>query len=85
MKAFEIGNEPDMYTTHSDFQNLDGTPIYIRPQGFDWTMYLQEFASYASAISPYLPSGAVLAGPGASTSPFLLNPAQLRQVAPVLD
>jgi hypothetical protein len=79
--AFEIGNEPDLYTSQPWYWESGGrplpwyagrgTPVFARPAGYGPAQFLAEFARVARA----LPAGIPLAGPD------LADPAWLDAVA----
>jgi hypothetical protein len=60
--ALEIGNEPDLY-------HLNG----LRPSTYTFEDYLNDFNTWASYISPQLPSGTKLAGPAWASMAMLPN------------
>jgi hypothetical protein len=70
--AFEVGNEPDVYTRHPYGKDAAGNSTYVRPQGYTFANYLGEFGTFARAVHAALPS-APLAGPSTCCDPQFLN------------
>lgn len=64
--AFEIGNEPEQYSTLAWYHTSNGTPVTARPAGYDFQTYLQEANQIRSAL-PKLP----LAGPATGSLSWL--------------
>ncbi len=58
IKAFEIGNEPELYGSFSWYKNAAGQHIPGRPASYNFTDYLHDFSNMARAL-PRVP----LAGP----------------------
>jgi hypothetical protein len=56
LKAIEIGNEPDLYTSNG-----------LRPPSFSFNGYLREFGAWQSALQQVLPSGLKFMGPSWSS------------------
>ena len=61
IEAFEIGNEPNLYSGVTAFPGLDGKPVPARPKSFGFPQYVDQFDAIAKAL-PRLP----LAGPALS-------------------
>ena len=56
--AYELGNEPELYSSFSWYRTARGTPVYGRPSSYDVSAYTRNFWSIAETF------GAVpLAGP----------------------
>ena len=64
LKAFEIGNEPNVYDIIPDYHTPSGQKITSRPRGYDYADYLPEFRATVAAL-PRLQ----LAGPALATGP----------------
>ncbi|MGD0940010.1 MAG: glycosyl hydrolase family 79 C-terminal domain-containing protein [Terracidiphilus sp.] len=62
VEAIEIGNEPDLYVTEG-----------IRPPTYTVQDYFSEFGTWNANITPVLPSGTKLMGPGWSAAGMLSN------------
>ena len=58
IEALELGNEPELYGSFSWYKNAAGQHVTGRPNGYDFTSYLPDFARVARAL-PNFP----LAGP----------------------
>ncbi len=58
IEALELGNEPELYGSFSWYKNAAGQHVTGRPNGYDFSTYLPDFARVARAL-PNLP----LAGP----------------------
>jgi hypothetical protein len=59
VEALELGNEPELYGSFSWYKNARGQHVTGRPNGYDFTSYLPDFAKVARS----LPSNVPLAGP----------------------
>ena len=59
IEALELGNEPELYGSFSWYKNAAGQHVTGRPNGYDFTSYLPDFANVARS----LPSDVPLAGP----------------------
>ena len=64
LKAFEIGNEPNVYDVIAAYHTPSGGAITSRPPGYDYADYLREFRATAAALPPL-----DLAGPALATGP----------------
>jgi hypothetical protein len=64
--AFEIGNEPELYSTQPWYWTMDGQPVTGRSRGYDSQTYIQEVARIRSAL-PRIP----LAGPATGSLSWL--------------
>ncbi len=58
IEALEIGNEPELYSALAWYHKPDGTPVYGRPLGYDFSTFTSDSARVAAAL-PHVP----LAGP----------------------
>jgi hypothetical protein len=56
--AFELGNEPELYSSFTWYRKPDGTSVFGRRAGWDFSVFNRDFARVAAAIGP-----APLAGP----------------------
>jgi hypothetical protein len=72
IRAFEIGNEPDVYPRHPYGKDASGNPVDVRPQGYSFGQYLREFGTFVGALHAALPS-APLAGPSSCCDAAFLN------------
>lgn len=65
ISAFEVGNEPDIYTRAAWRATLAGRPLLGRRLPVELTAhdYARDFHAYAQALAPVTP-GVALAGPG---------------------
>lgn len=68
ISAFEIGNEPDIYTTRPLYYDGDGTEHFARPRSYDFADYLGELGRFTTALRRAVP-GIRLAGPSACCKP----------------
>jgi len=67
--SLEIGNEPDIYTSHSYYKNpTTGATVYVRPSSYNFNQYLSEFNSYSSTLKNSFSKMPPLAGPAFATS-----------------
>jgi hypothetical protein len=64
--AFELGNEPELYSSFPWFKTASGQRVYGRKRGYDVTDYLSEFQRIAAS----LPQGP-LAGPSSGSAAWL--------------
>ena len=49
LSAFEIGNEPNVYSKIQELHTLLGAPFYARPRGYGYPEYRREFTAEAKA------------------------------------
>jgi hypothetical protein len=66
IEAFEIGNEPDLYTAVPLVAPRDGAKVFARPSGYSEQEYFAEFARWRAAL-PLVP----IAGPALATVAWL--------------
>ncbi len=66
--AFELGNEPELYSAFDWFKTASGKKVYGRPPGYDVPEYLADFSRIASAL-PKAP----LAGPSSGSANWLAD------------
>ena len=71
--AYEIGNEPDQYTTHAISVSATGVPTYARSTSYGPTTYDNDIARYLSALMPLLTGGSALAWPASSSTTYLTS------------
>jgi hypothetical protein len=64
--AFELGNEPELYSSFPWFKTASGHLVYGRKPGYDVTDYLSEFQRIAASL-PQAP----LAGPSSGSANWL--------------
>jgi hypothetical protein len=65
IRAFEIGNEPDLFAHHVLYKTPQG-PVYARPRGYGVRTFASEFAQIRSALP-----AAPVAGPGYSGASWM--------------
>ena len=63
IEAFELGNEPELYSSFGWYTDSNGISVPGRPPGYDFNAFMGEFSSLARAVSP-----APLAGPAIGNS-----------------
>lgn len=80
IRAFEIGNEPDIYPIHPYGQDENGRTLYVRPRGYDFDDYRREARRFIRSMGSVRPRPP-LAAPAASCTPEWCGglPALLRQ------
>jgi hypothetical protein len=78
IRAFELGNEPDLYGRFAWYRTPSGTKVNGRPHNYDVSAFSQDFSNAATQ----LPSGIALAGPGFGTLGWNKNLAQFLATAP---
>jgi hypothetical protein len=62
--ALELGNEPELYASFPWYHTHDGTLIRGRPPGYDFSAFIQDFATLTSGL-PKLPiAGPAIGSPG---------------------
>jgi hypothetical protein len=66
--AFELGNEPELYSAFDWFKTATGKKVYGRPPGYDVAQYLTDFSRIAAAL-PKAP----LAGPSSGAPKWLAD------------
>jgi hypothetical protein len=64
LRAFEIGNEPNVYNKIAAYRTPSGMPVLTRPASFGYPQYLEQFHAIARRL-PSLP----LAGPALAAGP----------------
>jgi hypothetical protein len=67
IKAFEIGNEPELYSAYAWYRTASGVPVPGRPASWGYADYLKEFQSIAGA----LPRHVAIAGPASGSAHWL--------------
>jgi hypothetical protein len=71
IQAFEVGNEPDVYSRHPYGKDAAGNQVYARPQSYSFGQYLGEFGTFVRALHAAMPN-LPLAGPSSCCErPFL--------------
>lgn len=71
MLAFEIGNEPDLYMSHSYYTDpVNGGTVYMRSSSYTFNEYLSEFSNYTTALKNSFSTMPPLAGPAFTTSSY---------------
>jgi hypothetical protein len=58
IEAFELGNEPELYSSFPWYEKPDGTGVVGRASGWDFAVFAQDYANVAGALG-----SAPLAGP----------------------
>jgi hypothetical protein len=61
LDAFEIGNEPDLYSNAIWYADRRGRAFFARPATYDFNAYLQEIARWRAALPPVTLVGPALA------------------------
>jgi hypothetical protein len=79
IEAFEIGNEPELYTVNPWYTTPSGKGIFSRGPGFNFKVYAREVAQYAGELK-----GDPLAGPATGSLPWLSKLPKLFSVEPAL-
>jgi hypothetical protein len=64
IRAFELGNEPDLYGTFPWYRRPDGRAVTGRPHDYDFTAFTHDFTAIASALPGTSLAGPGLGGPG---------------------
>ncbi len=85
--SFELGNEPDYYTTHSYYINsLTGSQEYVRPSTYSLSPYLAEFANYSTTLKNSFSTLPPLSGPVFTSSQWMQYlPTFLAEQAPMVN
>ncbi len=52
IQAFELGNEPELYSSFPWYYAADGNGVVGRPSGWDFSMFSQDYQRIASALGP---------------------------------
>ncbi len=78
IRAFELGNEPDLYGRFAWYRTPSGTKVNGRPHDYDVTAFTQDFSNAAAE----LPAGIPLAGPGFGTLGWNKSVGQFLGAAP---
>lgn len=69
IRAFEIGNEPDIYAQNAYYKDpVTGGTVYVRPSSYNFNEYLSEFTNYSTALKNSFAAIPPLAGPVFTTS-----------------
>ncbi|HEY2259650.1 MAG TPA: glycosyl hydrolase family protein [Solirubrobacteraceae bacterium] len=50
IRAFEVGNEPELYGSFGWYRNAAGLAVTGRPRGYDFAAYKHDFSSFAAAL-----------------------------------
>jgi hypothetical protein len=66
VSAFELGNEPELYSGFAWYKGHDGEPIYGRPHGYTLAQYAQDFEALSRGLSKY-----PIAGPSSGSPNWL--------------
>jgi hypothetical protein len=66
VNAFEIGNEPELYSSYAWYRTSAGVPVPGRPAGWGFQDYVKEFSAIAGAL-PSVP----IAGPATGSAHWL--------------
>jgi Glycosyl hydrolase family 79 C-terminal beta domain len=66
VEAFELGNEPELYSGFGWYKNSAGEPVYGRPKSYDLSAYTSDWGSIASGLS-----GFPVAGPSTGSAAWL--------------
>ncbi len=80
VEAFELGNEPELYSSFTWYVARNGTKVPGRPAGYTETDYTNDFARFSRA----LPAGVPLAGPATGGKAWLPDLAPFIDLAPRL-
>jgi hypothetical protein len=67
IRAFEIGNEPELYGTFGWYTAPTGQPVSGRPRSYDFADFLRDYVRFARVM----PAGVQLAGPVTGGTVFL--------------
>lgn len=63
--AFEVGNEPDLYSSFGWYRAANGQRVTGRPPSYDFPAFLSDFARISAALPPSIPrAGPSAASPG---------------------
>jgi len=79
IEAFEIGNEPELYTVNPWYTTPSDKGVFSRGRGFNFKVYAREVAQYAGALK-----GDPLAGPATGNPAWLAKLPKLFSVEPDL-
>lgn len=66
IEAFEIGNEPELYTFNPWYTTPSGKGVFSRPRSFNFNAYTREMVQYAAKLK-----GEPLAGPATGNQAWL--------------
>ena len=66
IEAFELGNEPELYSSFTWYRTPDGASVLGRPAGWDFATFTRDFTRVAASIAP-----APIAGPTVGGLPWL--------------
>ncbi len=66
VEAFELGNEPELYSGFAWYKNTAGEPVFGRPHGYTLADYAQDFATISRAVGHY-----PIAGPSSGSPHWL--------------
>ena len=62
IEAFELGNEPELYSSFTWYHRPDGTSVPGRRAGWDFGEFTQDFARVAAAVGPVPLAGPTVGG-----------------------
>jgi len=79
IEAFEIGNEPELYTFNPWYTTPGGKNVFSRPRSFNFKAYVREMAQYAGVLK-----GEPLAGPATGNEAWLTKLPKVSAVEPDL-
>ena len=68
IEAFEVGNEPNVYSKLAIWRTVFGLPVPARPKGFAYPAFRRQFQAVATATAAKAP-GPLLAGPALAAGP----------------
>ncbi len=71
VRAFELGNEPELYGSFPWYRTPEGRAVRGRPRNYGFAAFLRDFAQFPAALP-----GVVLAGPTSGGPGFLPHLAQ---------
>jgi hypothetical protein len=67
VRAFELGNEPDLYATFPWYRAPDGRHVKARPNGYDISSLVADWKRFAAALPRGVLAGPSLGAPGWTT------------------
>lgn len=62
IEAFELGNEPELYSSFTWYRRPDGTSVPGRPAGWDSAVFTRDFARVAAAVGQVPLAGPTVGG-----------------------
>lgn len=63
LRAFELGNEPNLYGTFAWYHDAAGRAVPGRPAGYDFSAYLQDFSTVGGSLPSVPLSGPAVIAP----------------------